>query len=63
MRAKQLGRQQLDEIYVKGKQARVDGKGIEACARRCNLERAWWKAGWHDMDIERGVSKYFGSVN
>ena len=41
------------ERYAEGRRARRDGLSLPE-SRAISPEEAWYRAGWHDMDIEMG---------
>lgn len=43
-------------FYRHGIQAHTDGMSVNSCDSTCPVRRAWFKAGWHDADIEAGNS-------
>lgn len=47
--------------YNKGRQARLEGQPVTACHHREVLVTAWRRAGWHDLDLEKGKRIYFKS--
>ena len=44
------------QYYNMGRQAHDQGFDITACDVIKAHHAAWWKAGWHDADIEAGNS-------
>lgn len=42
--------------YRMGKAAHGDGYKIAACPNMPTVASSWWKAGWHDADVEAGNS-------
>ena len=49
-------------MYDLGRQAREAGFKLESCNVCNRIKRSWWFAGWHDLDMEKGV-KRFGENN
>ncbi len=47
-----------NEMYGKGRRARERKERKRSCTLRDPVERAWWLGGWHDKDIESGVTQY-----
>lgn len=45
-----------DSAYTRGKFANNEGLDVSACPETDVEAAAWWKAGWHDADIEAGNS-------
>ncbi len=50
-------------MYDLGRQAREHDFQTISCNVRDSVKRSWWLAGWHDLDIEKGVNKFFDDVN
>jgi len=50
-------------MYDLGRQAREHDFQTVSCNVRDRVKRSWWLAGWHDLDIEKGVNKFFDDVN
>jgi len=46
-------------MYDLGRQAREAGYGLISCNVRDPIKKSWWLAGWHDLDMEKGVTRYF----
>lgn len=43
----------IPEVYYDGRECRQHGGGKLACPfSPISVKGAWWKAGWHDMDME-----------
>lgn len=42
------------KAYFDGKNARMECRDIESCPETDNVKAAWWRAGWHDADMEAG---------
>jgi len=40
-----------------------DFADMESLSSYDRVKRSWWLAGWHDLDIEKGVNKFFDDVN
>lgn len=50
-------------LYYRGMEARENGKPREAVpALLDGIEKGWWLAGWHDMDIEMKESKRYDNA-
>jgi len=47
-----------EQMYDLGRQAREAGFDTISCNVRDPSKRAWWLAGWHDLDIEKGVKRF-----
>jgi len=47
-----------EQMYDLGRQAREAGFETISCNVRDPVKRAWWLAGWHDLDIEKGVKRF-----
>lgn len=45
--------------YNKGKQFRLEGRPVDSCTHRYAHKAIWRKAGWHDLDLEKGNRQYF----
>lgn len=48
-----------EAMYDLGRQAREAEFGLGHCNVRDPIKRSWWLAGWHDLDIEKGSTRYF----
>lgn len=46
-------------MYDLGRKARQGGFGPGSCNVRDPIKKSWWLAGWHDLDMEKGVTRYF----
>jgi len=55
MTTKTLTRTREKELYISGRQARADKKKTESCWLTNTVERSWWLAGWHDLDMEKAA--------
>lgn len=55
-----IPRREETAMYDLGRQAREADFPVISCNVRDQVKRSWWLAGWHDLDIEKGVVKYFG---
>lgn len=42
--------------YNNGRLASQKGMQITSCPNMSTIASAWWKAGWHDADVEAGNS-------
>ena len=40
--------------YGKGRIARKNGLSVDACPYSAGRDAAWWRAGYHDLDMEMG---------
>jgi len=50
---------QESQMYNLGRQAREADYKTESCnLAHSNGFRAWWLAGWHDLDFEKGNRMY-----
>ena len=49
-------------FYRLGIQAHADGMSVNSCDSTDPVRRAWFKAGWHDADIEAGNSVLTGKM-
>ena len=58
-----MTRREESAMYDLGRQAREADYETYSCNVRCPVKRSWWLAGWHDLDIEKGVNKFFDDVN
>lgn len=47
------------DMYDLGRQAREAGFGPGHCSVNNPVKRGWWLAGWHDLDLEKGNTRYF----
>lgn len=47
-----------EAMYDLGRQAREAGYQTIACNVRDPIGKAWWLAGWHDLDMEKGVQMF-----
>lgn len=53
-----ISKASISQMYDLGRQAREAGFKPESC-NVCNpIKRSWWLAGWHDLDIEKGVQMF-----
>ena len=50
-----------EKCYHMGRAAHTQGLPITACDVVKAHHAAWWKAGWHDADIEAGNSVLQGA--
>ena len=46
-------------MYSLGRQARERNFKTVSCNVGDKVKRAWWLAGWHDLDIEKGCQSFF----
>jgi len=46
-------------MYDLGRQAREADFPIISCNVRDPIKKSWWLAGWHDLDMEKGNTRYF----
>jgi len=58
-----MTRREESAMYDLGRQAREADYETYSCNVRCPVKRSWWLAGWHDLDIEKGVNKFFDDAN
>ena len=49
---------QYSAMYDLGRQAREAGFQTFACNVNDPVSKAWWLAGWHDLDMEKGVQMF-----
>lgn len=49
---------QYSAMYDLGRQARESGFQTFACNVNDPVGKAWWLAGWHDLDMEKGVQMF-----
>lgn len=49
---------QYSAMYDLGRQAREAGFQTLACNVIDPAARSWWLAGWHDLDMEKGVQMF-----
>jgi len=48
-----------ESMYSLGRQAHAAGYKTIHCNVRDPVAAGWWRAGWHDADIEAGNMAYF----
>jgi ribosome modulation factor len=55
MKAIRLSVAREEEVLAHGRRARFSGETLESCSYgHLNPLASFWKAGWHDADIELG---------
>ena len=54
----QHSKSECSAMYDLGRQAREANFETVACNVRDPIKKSWWLAGWHDLDIENGVTVY-----
>ena len=54
----------MNKVYQEGVDARKAIDGSDQCpyGKARLIEQAWWKAGWHDMDLLMTGPRFYRSV-
>jgi hypothetical protein len=55
--------QRFQEAYRQGRTVRRAGAEVTQCVSLDPVLLGWMRAGWHDVDMEKGKRLYFGSRN